>query len=86
MDITAAMEVSRIALATALLVALPLLGIALVVGLIVSILQAVTQVNELTLTFVPKMIAVLVVLLVMLPWLAEKMMTFTVEVFTMQGG
>ena len=86
MDAVSAIEVARLALATAILVALPLLGVALVIGLLVSILQAVTQVNELTLTFVPKMVGVLLVLLILLPYLAAKMMTFTVEVFTMIGG
>ena len=77
---------ARLALATAILIALPLLGVALAIGLLVSILQAVTQVNELTLTFVPKMIGVLVMLLVMLPYLAAQLMQFTVEVFGMLGG
>ena len=86
MDAAAGMEVARLALATAIMIALPLLGVALAIGLLVSILQAVTQVNELTLTFVPKMIGVLLVLLVMLPYLAGKLMNFTVEVFSMIGG
>ena len=86
MDAAVGVEVARLALATAIMIALPLLGVALAIGLLVSILQAVTQVNELTLTFVPKMIGVLVVLLVMLPYLAAKLMHFTVEVFSMIGG
>ena len=86
MDAAAGIEVARLALATAIMIALPLLGVALAIGLLVSILQAVTQVNELTLTFVPKMIGVLVLLLIMLPYLAGKLMHFTVEVFTMLGG
>ena len=86
MDIAAALEISRVTLATTMLVSLPLLGVALVIGLVVSIIQAVTQVNELTLTFVPKLLGVLLLLLVMLPWIAQKMMAFTVEVFSMIGG
>ena len=86
MDAATAIEVARLTLATALVVSLPLLGVALAVGLLVSILQAVTQVNELTLTFVPKIVGVLLVLLVTLPYLAAKLMNFTVEVFRMMGG
>lgn len=86
MDAAVGVEVARLTLATAIMIALPLLGVALVIGLLVSILQAVTQVNELTLTFVPKMIGVLLVLLIMLPYLAAKLMQFTVEVFSMIGG
>jgi len=85
-DAAVGVEVARLTLATAIMIALPLLGVALVIGLLVSILQAVTQVNELTLTFVPKMIGVLLVLLIMLPYLAAKLMQFTVEVFSMIGG
>jgi len=85
-DAAVGVEVARLTLATAIMIALPLLGVALAIGLLVSILQAVTQVNELTLTFVPKMIGVLLVLLIMLPYLAAKLMQFTVEVFSMIGG
>jgi flagellar biosynthetic protein FliQ len=58
-----------------LLVAAPLLGVALVVGLVVSIFQAATQINEATLSFVPKIVAAVVVLAIFGPW----MMTTLVE-------
>jgi flagellar biosynthetic protein FliQ len=61
-----------------LLVAGPSLLVALVVGLAVSIVQAVTQIHEMTLTFIPKILAVAVVLVVMLPWTLRKMVDFTV--------
>ena len=90
MDLHQSLPVSKVLregrIGLLLLLAPPLLGVALVIGLVVSILQAVTQVNELTLTFVPKMLGVMLLLLVMLPYLARKMMTFTVEVFEMIGS
>ena len=59
----------------------PLLGSALVVGLLVSVFQAVTQINEATLTFIPKMIVVGVVLILAAPWMLDVMNHFTVELF-----
>jgi len=56
---------------------LPLLGVGLVVGLIVAVIQATTQIQEMTLSFVPKIIAVLLALLAVSPWMLEKMSTFT---------
>jgi flagellar biosynthetic protein FliQ len=61
------------ALTTAFLVAAPILGVALVVGLGVSILQAVTQVQEMTLAFIPKLLAVGVLLLLLAPWIYDQM-------------
>jgi flagellar biosynthesis protein FliQ len=60
-----------------LLVLAPILGIALVVGLIVSILQTVTQIQEQTLSFAPKIIAVFVGLLVFGPWMLTQIVDFT---------
>jgi flagellar biosynthetic protein FliQ len=60
-----------------LLLSGPMLGLGLVVGLVISVFQAVTQIQEMTLTFVPKIVAVLVGLLVFLPWLMSVMLDFT---------
>jgi len=60
-----------------LLLSAPMLGLGLLVGLIVSMFQAVTQVQEMTLTFVPKIVAVLIGLLVFLPWLMTSAIDFT---------
>ena len=65
----------------ALIVSLPMLGIGLVVGLIVSIFQAATQIQEMTLTFIPKILAIFLALLYAFPWIMDKMITFTREVF-----
>jgi len=59
-----------------LLLSAPLLGVGLVVGLAVAILQATTQVQEMTLTFVPKIIATLLTLIAVAPWMLQKMSFF----------
>ena len=64
-----------------LTIALPMLGVGLGVGVLVSILQAATQIQEMTLTFVPKIIAVFLALLISFPWIMDKMITFTQEIF-----
>jgi flagellar biosynthetic protein FliQ len=60
-----------------LLVSLPLLGVGLIVGLLVAVLQATTQVQEMTLSFVPKIVAVLLTLLAASPWIIQKLANFT---------
>ncbi|MEE3234220.1 MAG: flagellar biosynthesis protein FliQ [Candidatus Latescibacterota bacterium] len=65
-----------------LYVAGPTLAVALVVGLAVSIFQAVTQVHEMTLTFIPKIVAVAMIVSIMLPWTIRRMVDFTVNLFS----
>ena len=65
-----------------LVIAGPIFLVALVVGLAVAIFQAVTQIHEMTLTFIPKILAVAGVLAFMLPWTIRKMIDFTVGLFT----
>ena len=62
-------ELGRVAIEVTLLVAAPLFLAALVTGLVVSIFQAATQINEMTLTFVPKLVAIFVTLVVAGPWM-----------------
>ncbi len=64
-----------------LAIALPMLGVGLGVGVLVSILQAATQIQEMTLTFVPKIVSVFLALLFSFPWIMDKMITFTQEIF-----
>ena len=64
------------AIKTTILVSLPMLGLGLAVGLIVSIFQAVTQINEITLTFVPKILVVLLALLFFANWMLQNLMNF----------
>lgn len=67
---------------TILLVAGPLLIIALVVGLIVSILQATTQIQEQTLAFIPKIIGVLLGIVILAPWMINHMVRFASDIFS----
>ncbi|HXZ38129.1 MAG TPA: flagellar biosynthesis protein FliQ [Thermodesulfobacteriota bacterium] len=70
-------QIAREALETTLYLSLPILGIGLIVGLLVSLFQAVTQIQEATLVFVPKIVVVFVALLVLGPWMMRKMMFYT---------
>ncbi|MBD5558400.1 MAG: flagellar biosynthesis protein FliQ [Desulfovibrio sp.] len=71
----------RQAIELCLMMALPMLGVGLCVGVVVSIIQAATQIQEQTLTFIPKIICMFIALLMALPWLMERMTTFTRDVF-----
>lgn len=73
--------VGREAMLTAFLLAAPPLITALVVGLVISVFQAVTQIQEMTLAIVPKMVAVLIALVVAYPWLLETLTRYTTQVF-----
>lgn len=65
------------AIKTTILVSMPMLGLGLAVGLLISIFQAVTQIQEMTLTFVPKILVVLVALVFFASWMLEHLMHFT---------
>ncbi|HEU4661716.1 MAG TPA: flagellar biosynthesis protein FliQ [Pseudolabrys sp.] len=67
------LDVARDAILTLLYVASPVLLVGLVVGVAISLLQAVTQIQEMTLAFVPKIIAIFLSLLIALPFMAEKL-------------
>ena len=62
---------------TALLLAAPMLGVSVLIGLIVAIFQATTQIQEMTLTFVPKIIGIVVVLVVFLPWMINLLIHYS---------
>lgn len=67
---------------TVLIVSSPVLMVSLVVGLVISLFQAVTQIQEFTLTFVPKIISVFLALFILFPWCARIIMSFTTNLFT----
>lgn len=67
------------AIKTTILISLPILLIGLVVGLVISIFQAVTQIHEMTLTFVPKILAIFLALILFGGWMLEHMTTFTIN-------
>lgn len=76
MSPTAYVEIGRQAVEVMLLVSLPLFGAALITGLIVSIFQAATQINEMTLTFVPKLAAIFITLVLAGPWMLTLLTDF----------
>ncbi len=72
---------ARQAIELTLLISMPMLLVGLVVGLVVSIIQAATQIQEATLSFIPKIIAIFLALLFAFPWIMDKMITFTRDIF-----
>lgn len=70
-------EISAEVFKTILMVSAPVLLVSMIVGLVISLFQAVTQLQEFTLTFVPKIIAVFICLFVFFPWMARVLITFT---------
>jgi len=73
-------HLAREAILLVLLVSAPMLGFGLAVGLAVSILQAVTQVHEMTLVFIPKILAAAIGMIIFLPWMLRLIMDFTIRI------
>jgi len=73
--------IAQDALITALMLAGPILAVSLIVGLLVSVFQAMTQVNEVTLTFVPKILGVFAVAALMGPWMVGTMVNYTLRLY-----
>lgn len=76
------MTMGRTAMEITLMVSAPLLLVALIIGLIVSIFQAATQINEATLSFIPKLVGVFVALIIAGPWMLSVMLDYMRQVFT----
>lgn len=81
MTATDAMALFQQAILLALMLAGPMLIFGLITGLLVSVFQAVTQVHEMTLTFIPKILAVVLSLFLFLPWMMGKIMDFSSNLF-----
>lgn len=79
MNTEQAIEILRSLITTSLLVVGPILITAIIIGVIVSLLQSVTSIQEQTLTFVPKMLAIALVLIVSAPWILRLLMQFTIS-------
>jgi len=75
-------DICRRAVQVTLMVSGPMLLAGMIIGLIVSVFQATTQINEQTLTFIPKIVAVFATLLLMTPWMIHTMTTFASSIFT----
>jgi flagellar biosynthetic protein FliQ len=69
------------AIRTTAIISAPMLLAALVIGLIISVLQAVTQINEATLTFIPKMVVICMVIIIAGPWMLDVMSAYTIELY-----
>ncbi len=82
---SAAIDVTKEMIKLTILLGLPVLGTALLVGLLVSILQAVTQINEMTLTFVPKIVIVGLVTLALTPWMINLLVEYSQDIIHMIG-
>ncbi|MEC7518043.1 MAG: flagellar biosynthesis protein FliQ [Pseudomonadota bacterium] len=75
------LDIGRQALWLAVLLAGPMLGAALAVGLFIGVIQAATQIQEMTLSFIPKLLALVVVLFVVGPWMLRIIVTFSERLF-----
>ena len=82
MNSTAVIAMIREALELTLLVSAPLLLTALAVGLVVSVFQAATQINEMTLSFIPKLLGVFAAIVVSGPWILQLLIDYTQRIFT----
>lgn len=86
MDEAALLEITRDAVIVTLKVGAPIMLISLIVGLLISLFQALTQIQEATLTFVPKIIVVFVSLLLLAPFMLHALTDFTEQVMARAGG
>jgi flagellar biosynthetic protein FliQ len=82
MDAQFIVEVARNSIYTTLLVSSPMLILALIVGLSISLLQAITQIQEMTLTFIPKIVAVAIALVIFLPWMITTVVSFASQLLS----
>lgn len=74
-------DVAKRSLEVTILVSAPMLGIGLVIGVAVSIFQAVTSIQEMTLSFIPKILGVMVAIVVFFPWMMQILLSFTADIF-----
>ena len=81
MNVDLVAGLGRDAVSVVLMVAAPLLGAGLIIGLLIGVLQAITSVQEQTLSFIPKVVGVLVVFLIALPWMLNVLMTYTANLY-----
>ncbi|MBN2280462.1 MAG: flagellar type III secretion system protein FliQ [Candidatus Marinimicrobia bacterium] len=81
MNVDYVIFITKETLKTAMLLLTPVLGAGLVVGIIVSLFQTVTSIREMTLSLIPKMAVVALVIMLLIPWFLDVLMTFTIEIF-----
>ncbi|MCL1946705.1 MAG: flagellar biosynthesis protein FliQ [Chitinivibrionia bacterium] len=83
MNISVALDLGNECLMLILILSAPLLLMGLFVGLIVGVFQAVTQIHEMTLTFIPKIASIFGLLVVLLPWMTIRLVEYTIGLFNM---
>jgi len=81
MDQSIVMDVAQRAISLAIMISAPILGLGLLVGLLVSIIQATTQIQEATLSFIPKLITILLTLIIFGPWMGNMITEFTINLY-----
>lgn len=86
LETSAAVDLAREALIIAIVIAAPMLVVGMAAGLAVGLIQALTQIQDQTVSFVPKLLAMAAVLVACLPWLMTRMLEFTRRVFEDAGG
>ena len=77
MDLAAALDMGRHALLTTLIICAPVLGVGVAVGLLISLIQTVTQIQDQTLNIVPKIVAMVAAAVFFIPWLAHRLLEYT---------
>ncbi len=82
MDVTTVVAIGKEAMKITMLLSMPLLIVSLIAGLVVSIFQAVTQIQEMTLTFIPKILATAVALIFLAPWMTKLMVNYVVQLYS----
>lgn len=80
-DVPSALDLVQQTLVLALLISAPMLIIGMVVGVVISLLQAVTQIQEQTLSFVPKITAMIFAAVLLMPWICQRLLDYTAAVF-----
>ncbi len=76
-------EILKESFYTTFIILLPILSVGLILGISISIFQAATSIQEMTLTFVPKIMVTMIAIIFLLPWMMEKIISFTTKILTM---
>lgn len=78
-------DMGRLTIETLLLISAPLMLVALIVGLIIALFQALTSIQEMTLTFVPKILLVFMFMIMVMPWMGDVLNSYALEIFNMMA-
>lgn len=84
MTVDQAIDLLKQAMMMALIIVGPILVIGMIIGLLISVIQAITQIQEQTLSFVPKLFAMAIAVMIVMPWMFQRLIEYTHRLFTMQ--